>query len=275
MNFGVLRVLNDDTVAAGMSFGTHSHDNLEIISIPLSGDLEHRDNTGTQAVIRRGDVQVMSADTGIAHSEKTHRRDQEVQFLQLWVFPNKRGVPPRYDQQTFRAEDRHNRFQQVISPSSDDAGVWIHQDTWFSLGNFEPGTTAVYTVQKPGNGVNVFVLEGDVTINGQPLHRHDGFGLWQTELFRLKADSNEEGPAHCWINQNARLSPGYCEAGRSVSYSLNPLNKCVFVFLMTGNIVVNGQILDKCDSIGLWDVGLVTIAYPAESRFLIIEAPIN
>jgi len=192
VHFGALRVLNDDTVAAGMGFGTHPHDNMEIISIPLAGDLEHKDNTGTRAIIRRGDVQVMSAGTGIAHSEKNHSPSQEVQFLQIWVIPNRRGGRPPYDQQTFRAEDRHNQFQQVISPSPDDAGVWIHQDAWFSLGDFEPGATAEYTVKKPGNGVYVFVLEGDVTVNGQALHRRDGFGLWDTESFSLTADSNAQ-----------------------------------------------------------------------------------
>ncbi|RYU79304.1 pirin family protein [Hymenobacter persicinus] len=192
VHFGALRVLNDDTVAAGMGFGAHPHDNMEIISIPLAGDLEHKDNTGTQAIIRRGDVQVMSAGTGITHSEKNHSQTQEVKFLQIWVFPNKRGVKPRYDQQTFRTEDRHNQFQQVISPSPDDAGVWIHQDAWFSLGDFEPGARAEYAIKKPGNGVYVFVLEGDVTVNGQALHRRDGFGLWETEGFTLTADSNAQ-----------------------------------------------------------------------------------
>ncbi|TGE13975.1 pirin family protein [Hymenobacter elongatus] len=189
VHFGVLRVLNDDTVAGGMGFGTHPHDNMEIISIPLSGDLEHKDNTGTQAIIRRGDVQVMSAGTGIAHSEKNHNRDQEVKFLQIWVIPNKRNVKPRYDQQTFRAEDRHNQIQQVISPSPDDAGVWIHQDAWFSLADFDPGFTTDYTINKPGNGMYVFVLEGDVTINGQALHRRDGFGIWDAASFSIGATS--------------------------------------------------------------------------------------
>ncbi|GAA4371993.1 pirin family protein [Hymenobacter koreensis] len=192
MHFGVLRVLNDDTVAGGMGFGTHPHDNMEIISIPLSGDLEHKDSMGNLGVIRRGDVQVMSAGTGVAHSEKNHNRDQEVKFLQIWLFPNKRGVQPRYDQQTFRAEDRHNQLQQVLSPNPDDAGVWIHQDAWFHLGNFDAGHSTEYQVKKPGNGVYAFVLEGDVTINGQTLHRRDGFGIWETDRFDIKADSNAE-----------------------------------------------------------------------------------
>ncbi|TGD83221.1 pirin family protein [Hymenobacter wooponensis] len=189
VHFGVLRVLNDDTVAAGMGFGTHPHDNMEIISIPLSGTLEHKDNAGNYGIIRHGDVQVMSAGTGIAHSEKNHSQTEEVKFLQIWVFPNKRNVQPRYDQQTFDAADRHNRFQQVLSPNADDAGVWIHQDAWFHLADFDAGFEAEYQVKKPGNGVYVFVLEGDATVAGQALHRRDGFGIWDTASFSVKGDS--------------------------------------------------------------------------------------
>jgi len=192
IHFGALRVLNDDTVAGGMGFGKHPHDNMEIISIPLSGDLEHQDTTGRQAVIRQGDVQVMSAGSGIAHSEKNHNRDREVKFLQIWVFPNKQNVTPRYQQETFRIEDRHNRLQQVLSPSPDDEGVWIHQDAWFHLGQLDQGASTEYALKKPGNGVYAFVLEGDVTINGQQLHRRDGFGLWDLDQLQISADSNAE-----------------------------------------------------------------------------------
>ncbi|MCC2547619.1 pirin family protein [Hymenobacter sp. BT175] len=192
VHFGVLRVLNDDTVAGGKGFGAHPHDNMEIISIPLSGALEHQDNMGNRGIIRRGDVQVMSAGTGIAHSEKNHNPDQEVKFLQIWVFPNQRGVKPRYDQQTFRPEDRHNQLQQILSPSPDDAGVWVHQDAWFSLGDFDAGFATDYTIKKPGNGVYAFVLEGDVTINGQALHRRDGLGIWDTDSLSIQADNSAQ-----------------------------------------------------------------------------------
>lgn len=190
MHFGVLRVLNDDTVAGGMGFGTHPHDNMEIISIPLSGTLEHRDNAGNHGIIGSNDVQVMSAGTGIAHSEKNHSRTEEVKFLQIWVFPNKRGVQPRYDQQTFRPEDRRNQFQQVLSPSANDAGVWIHQDAWFHLADFEAGFAADYQVKKSGNGVYVFLLEGEATVAGQPLHRRDGLGIWETGSFTVQASTD-------------------------------------------------------------------------------------
>lgn len=190
VHFGVLRVLNDDRVAAGMGFGTHPHDNMEIISIPLEGDLEHKDSMGTQAVIRQGDIQVMSAGTGIRHSEYNKNRDREVKFLQIWVFPNKRNVIPRYDQISVRDLAKKNEFYQVLSPNADDQGVWIHQDAWFHLGDLDAGKSATYTVKRKGNGVYVFVLEGSVEIGGQALSRRDGYGIWDTDKFEVKSTSD-------------------------------------------------------------------------------------
>ena len=192
MHFGALRVLNDDTVAGGMGFSKHPHDNMEIISIPLSGDLEHQDSMGNKTVIRQNDVQVMSAGTGVAHSEKNHNHQQEVKFLQIWVFPNKRGVQPNYGQQTFAPEARRNQLLQVVSPAGEGTNPHIQQDAWFHLGNLDEGFTTDYTVKKAGNGVYAFVLEGDVTINGQALHRRDGFGIWETDKLEISADSNAE-----------------------------------------------------------------------------------
>jgi redox-sensitive bicupin YhaK (pirin superfamily) len=192
MHFGVLRVLNDDTVSAGMGFGTHPHDNMEIISIPLEGDLEHKDSMGNVAVIKNGDIQVMSAGTGIQHSEYNRNSDKLTKFLQIWVFPNKRNVEPRYDQITLKEEDRTNKLQQILSPLADDEGVWIHQDAWFHLGKFEKDFSADYTVKRTGNGVYAFILSGDVTINGQALNKRDGLGIWDVETLTIKADSNAE-----------------------------------------------------------------------------------
>jgi len=189
IHFGALRVLNDDLVEAGMGFGTHPHDNMEIISIPLEGDLEHRDSMGNVAVIKHGDVQVMSAGTGITHSEYNKNRDRLVRFLQIWVFPNKRNVTPRYDQITLKNSDRHNTFQQILSPDPQDAGVWIHQDAWFHLGRFDRGVSADYTIKKKGNGVYAFVIAGDITIDGTTLNERDGLGTWETERIWLTADS--------------------------------------------------------------------------------------
>ena len=187
MSFGALRVLNDDQVAGGMGFGTHPHNDMEIISIPLSGDLEHKDNMGNKEVIRQGDVQVMSAGTGVLHSEYNANKDKEVKFLQIWVIPNKRNVTPRYDQITLKTEDSANRFEQVVSPNADDAGVWIHQDAWFNIGNFTEDQEVTYDIHRPGNGVYAFVLEGEAEIDGQSLERRDGFGIWDTDAISIKA----------------------------------------------------------------------------------------
>ena len=187
MHFGALRVLNDDTVAAGRGFGTHPHDNMEIISIPLEGDLEHKDSMGNTQVIRQGDIQVMSAGSGITHSEKNRNADQLTRFLQIWVFPNKRNVPPRYDQLTLDATKRRNRLQQVLSPDPHDEGVWIHQDAWFHMGSFDAGKSAVYDLQRKGNGVYVFVLEGRAMVNDQALERRDGLGIWDIDRLELTA----------------------------------------------------------------------------------------
>lgn len=189
MHFGVLRVLNDDEVAAGMGFGTHPHNNMEIISIPLEGDLEHKDSMGNTAVIKKGDIQVMSAGTGVQHSEYNRNKDRLTKFLQIWVFPNKQNVEPRYDQITLNEADRENKLQQILSPNPEDEGVWIHQDAWFHLGKFEKGITTEYGIKKEGNGVYAFILEGNFTINGIELNRRDGLGTWDVENIQIEATS--------------------------------------------------------------------------------------
>lgn len=191
MHFGVLRVLNDDTVEAGMGFGTHPHDNMEIISIPLEGDLEHKDSMNNVAVIKHGDIQVMSAGSGITHSEYNRNKDRLTKFLQIWVFPNKKNVTPRYDQITLDLKDRHNKFQQILSPNADDEGVWIHQDAWFHLGRFDKDVKTNYTVKRKGNGVYAFILKGNATINGQTLGPRDGYGIWDVESFEVISDSED------------------------------------------------------------------------------------
>jgi len=192
VHFGMLRVLNDDSVEAGMGFGTHPHDNMEIISIPLEGDLEHKDSMGNVSVIRHGDVQVMSAGTGITHSEYNKNKDQRVKFLQIWIIPNVRNVKPRYDQITLNIEDRHNKFQQILSPKPDDEGVWVYQNAWFHLGKFDKGFSADYILKADGNGVYAFILSGDLTINNQKLESRDGLGIWDIDKFSVKADTDAE-----------------------------------------------------------------------------------
>ncbi len=190
MNFGVLRVLNDDTVANGRGFSTHPHDNMEIISIPLEGDLEHKDSMGNVAVIKEGDIQVMSAGTGVFHSEYNKNRDKEVKFLQIWLFPNKRQVTPRYDQIALDKGKMKNNLQQILSPNADDEGVWIHQNAWFHMGNLEKGKKLSYQFKDKANGVYAFVLDGKTTIEGQSLEKRDGFGVWNTDKINIQADEN-------------------------------------------------------------------------------------
>ncbi len=193
IHFGALRVLNDDTVAGGMGFGAHPHDNMEIISIPTSGDLEHQDSMGNQQVIRQGDVQVMSAGTGITHSEKNKNRYQEVEFFQIWVFPKQKNVTPRYDQQHFTDTEKHNTLLTVVSPiGTKDGGVQIHQDAWFSLGKLDPDFSTRYTLKNKTNGVYAFIIEGDITINGQLLNRRDGMGITETDILNIEAVSPAE-----------------------------------------------------------------------------------
>jgi redox-sensitive bicupin YhaK (pirin superfamily) len=190
MHFGVLRVLNDDIVSSGMGFGTHPHDNMEIISIPLEGALEHKDSMGNVTVIREGDIQIMSAGTGVTHSEYNKNKDRDVKFLQIWVFPDKKNVTPRYDQITLSKNDIHNKLQQIVSPNPDDEGVWIHQNAWFHLGKFDKNVETSYPLKDKINGVYAFVLKGDWKINGQMLNARDGYGVWNVDEIEISSLSD-------------------------------------------------------------------------------------
>lgn len=192
VHFGALRVLNDDTVAGGMGFGMHPHENMEIITIPLEGALEHKDSMGNHGVIRKNDVQVMSAGSGIYHSEFNHSKTEPVSLLQIWVFSKEKDVEPRYDQVTFNGEDRVNKLQMVVSPHKGTGAMWVHQDTWFYRGKLQKGFTTTHDLNMKGNGIYAFVIEGDITINGQALNRRDGMGIWEVENITIKADSDAE-----------------------------------------------------------------------------------
>jgi len=177
MHFGVLRVLNDDEVAPSMGFGTHPHDNMEIISIPLSGELKHKDSRGNEAIIKTGEIQVMSAGTGIQHSEHNASTSEPVKFLQIWLFPNKKNVTPRYDQILLPDLAKHNELHQVLSPIAEDAGVWIHQNAWFHMGTFDAGTAQSYALKDSRNGLYLFMIEGSIEIEGETLGARDAIGL--------------------------------------------------------------------------------------------------
>jgi hypothetical protein len=191
MHFGVLRVLNDDSIAAGKGFGTHPHDNMEIVTIPLSGTVAHKDSMGNAGTINAGEVQVMSAGTGITHSEFNHRQDAELRLLQIWMFPRQRNVTPRYAQMALDSAASNNGFAQILSPSSEDAGVWVHQDAWFHMGRFDGAHRTNYTLKRKGNGVYAFLIEGSATINGQALERRDGLGVWDVDA--LTIETGEQG----------------------------------------------------------------------------------
>ncbi len=191
IHFGVLRVLNDDIVAGGMGFGTHPHDNMEIITIPLEGALAHKDSMGNGSVIHAGDIQVMSAGSGITHSEYNHYEDRVARLLQIWLFPNKKNVEPRYGQLSLDIKQQKNRFQQILSPDPEDEGLWIHQDAWFYLGSFEKGLETTYAIKRPENGVYVFVINGEVEVNGQSLHTRDGLGISFEETIHFNIQSDD------------------------------------------------------------------------------------
>jgi redox-sensitive bicupin YhaK (pirin superfamily) len=181
IHFGALRVLNDDSISGGKGFGAHPHDNMEIITIPLEGALMHKDNMGNSSVIQAGDIQVMSAGTGIMHSEFNADEKEQLKLLQIWLFPNQKQVTPRYQQITLDPTTMHNQLQQILSPNSDDAGVWIHQNAWFHLGEFEAGQTFDYKLKGNNHGIYTFVIAGKLQTNGQELGRRDALGIWETE----------------------------------------------------------------------------------------------
>ena len=185
--FGVLRVLNDDTIAAGMGFGTHPHNNMEIITIPFEGDLAHKDSMGTSSTIKSGDIQVMSAGSGIQHSEFNPNPDQQTKLFQIWLFPNKKDVTPRYQQITLDKAAQKNNFAQILSPSAQDEGVWIHQDAWFYMADFDANFNKTYSIKKAGNGVYLMVISGTITVDGQELNTRDAIGITDFETTNITA----------------------------------------------------------------------------------------
>lgn len=187
MGFGLLRVVNDDRVIGGEGFGTHPHDNMEIVSIPLSGSLAHKDSMGHEEIIKSGEIQVMSAGTGITHSEYNANQDQDVQFFQIWVFPRAQGLKPRYDQKAFDFAGKHNDLTLVVSPDSEDGSLWVNQDVWFSLGAFDNGKSKTYDVRRKENGVFAMVVEGEFEVAGTKLSRRDAIGIYDADSLDIKS----------------------------------------------------------------------------------------
>jgi len=190
VNFGMLRVLNDDIVEAGQGFGTHPHNDMEIVSIPLSGALAHKDSTGTEEVINPNEVQVMSAGTGILHSEYNHSKDEKTNFLQLWILPNIKGHQPRYDQKSFNSKERINKLQSIVTPEKEDDNLWLNQDAYLSLTDLEKNKSINYKINTKGNGVYLFLIDGKISIGKESLSKRDGIGIWDTDEFQITAEDN-------------------------------------------------------------------------------------
>ena len=190
IQFGALRVLNDDIIAPGMGFGSHPHDNMEIVTIPLEGALEHKDSMDNIGVIEADEIQVMSAGTGIFHSEYNKNKDKEVKVLQLWVLPKEKNVTPRYDQKSIKELKKTNTLYPIVTPDPNGPAMWIHQDAWFHMGDFNESTKIEYKINKDGNGVYAFLIEGSAEIAGEAIKKRDALGIWQTDNFNLKMASN-------------------------------------------------------------------------------------
>ena len=189
MHFGALRVLHDDIVAPGMGFGKHPHDNMEIITIPLKGSLKHEDSMGFSEVVHAGEVQVMSAGTGIYHSEFNASQTEEINLFQLWIFPNQQEVTPRYQQVAYNPAEMKDSFLQLVSPNPEDSGLWIHQTAWIHMIDMSPNTTQTYTLKHPGNGVYLMNIEGEKVIANQPLGLREALGVWETSSVEIQANT--------------------------------------------------------------------------------------
>jgi len=192
VHFGLLRVLNDDTIGPGTGFGTHPHDNMEIVTIPLKGTLEHKDSMGNIGVIRPNEIQAMSAGSGLMHSEYNHSKTEELNLLQIWVFPKLKNIEPRYEQRVFSAEEKNGKFKTIVAPVKSSDIMWINQDSYFSLGKFEKDNQVEYTIQHPGNGAYIFMIEGEASVEGEVLDKRDALGIWETTKISIASNTTSE-----------------------------------------------------------------------------------
>lgn len=192
VRFGLLRVLNDDVVAPGKGFGMHPHDNMEIVTIPLKGQLEHRDNMGNIGVIQPNEIQAMSAGSGITHSEYNHSKTEEVNILQIWVFPKERNIEPRYEQRIFTDADKQGKFKTIVAPVKSKDVMWINQDAYFSIGKFKQSQSVHYKIQHSGNGAYVFIIEGAAHIADRELNKRDAIGIYETDEFTIQVTKDSE-----------------------------------------------------------------------------------
>jgi redox-sensitive bicupin YhaK (pirin superfamily) len=192
VHFGMLRVLNDDTIEGGQGFGTHPHNDMEIVTLSLEGALAHKDSTGGDGVIYPDEVQIMSAGTGIRHSEFNHLSDGATKLLQLWIFPDKKGHTPRYDQKFFDSEERKNKFQFIVTPEKKDGNLWLNQDAYLSLLDLEKGKSLNYKIHTKGNGAYLFLIDGAISVAEETLSKRDGIGIWEASEFSITANENSK-----------------------------------------------------------------------------------
>ena len=192
VHFGLLRVLNDDFIAGGGAFPKHPHENMEIVTIPFTGAIEHSDTTGGKGIIKAGDIQIMSAGKGILHSEANASKTEPITLFQVWIYPKVKDIDPRYDQRTFNINDRINKWQVVVSPLENDKALWINQDARFSLSKLEAGKTLDYANGFEGNGVYLVVINGTADVNGQILSKRDAIGISGTNTFSILAKEDSE-----------------------------------------------------------------------------------
>jgi len=192
VHFGLLRVLNDDFIAGGGKFQTHPHDNMEIVTIPFTGALQHKDSTGGEGIIKAGDVQIMSAGSGVQHSEANASATEPVTLFQIWIFPKLKNITPRYDQRTFNTNDRINQWQVVVSPNEADKALWINQDARFLLTSLEAGKAINYENAFTGNGVFLVVINGSIKVDEIALGKRDALGIYDTDSFTITASEDAE-----------------------------------------------------------------------------------
>ena len=192
VHFGLLRVLNDDTIAPAMGFGMHPHDNMEIVTIPLEGAIKHRDSMGNEGIIKAGDVQIMSAGKGIVHSEFNASTTEPLKLFQIWVFPKEHNIQPRYGQKTFLPEGRKGKFQTLVSPNAEDGSLAVNQDVWFTMGDFAAGQKVSYTSKLATNGAYLMVVKGDVKVAGETLKERDAIGISDAAQIDIETINNAE-----------------------------------------------------------------------------------
>ncbi len=194
LQFGMLRVLNDDVIGSGMGFGGHPHDNMEIITIPQLGSLKHKDSLGNEGIITTGEIQVMSAGTGVEHSEINASKTEPISLFQIWIFPEIKNAEPRYDQKNIQAALIANKLNTIVKPKgkANENELWINQQAYLSLGEFSENTDLTYTLHSENHGAYIFVIDGTVRVYNEELNKRDAIGVYQTDIVNLSVSKESK-----------------------------------------------------------------------------------